>query len=583
MRERLTSASALVQSVEASHLPRPAFLVMVVLFAGCEGMISSSAGGATNNDTPTAPPPAVSPEGGDGVSANVPLQCKEPGVQPGFQPLLRLTAEQYVRTVEHLLSKVAAVPTVQFPPEVIVKGFDGLADGQGTSPELVLAQYELAENAAAAATLPAVLSKLAPCSGTTDAERGACVETFIRSFGRRAYRRPLSADEITRLMTVYASAREVGDYASGVQTVLRAILMSPAMVFRIESESGALNSYALATRLSYFLWNEPPDEILSSLAASNALTDVATVRTQAQRLLADPKARETVARFNRQWLGLQHIDTVSHTSAQFPQWSEVLKASLSSGLTRFLDSAFWEGETLKNLMTSNEFYVDEHTAPLVGVAFPKAAPMAKVKVLNRSGLLSEPGFLTMLGDPSHDSTVARGVTVLEKFLCDKPPPPNVNVIPTEPNQAGTAPKTLRERQLATRGGPACIGCHSTIDQIGFTFGQFDALGRYQQTEADTGLPIDTSGAFNGTRDIDGPVAGLSEVAERLGRSEQVEQCVATHWFRFAMGRMEKPDDACALKPIVTAFSASRGNMKGLLVDLATSDAFRFRQSCQEKP
>jgi len=369
---------------------------------------------------------------------------------------------------------------------------------------------------------------------------------------------------------------------------MTAMLLSPQFLYRIEPVDGGagtvakLSSHHVAARLSYLLWDTLPDADLFAAADRGALDTPEGIRAEAERLLRDPRAKTSVARFHSQWLLMSRLDNLMKDSTVVKEWNADTAKSMKAGLERFMDWGFWDGEgTLSSLLTDQRAFVDARLAPIYDVSPP--ASMALVDVGNhpRAGLLTQAGMLSMLASPRADSPVHRGVFVLKTLLCSPPPeaPAGVPAL-EEPAVAGEA-RTTRERQVETHNKTACIGCHETIDGIGFGFGNYDTLGRFQESE--NGAAIDATGEFIGTRDIDGQFDGVVEMATSLARSTQAEQCLATQWFRYGFGRVETDSDACALKPIVDTFTQSKGDMKGLLFALVTSDAFRYRLTTAPQP
>jgi hypothetical protein len=189
--------------------------------------------------------------------------------------------------------------------------------------------------------------------------------------------------------------------------------------------------------------------------------------------------------------------------------------------------------------------------------------------------MTQVGVMSALAKPLYDSPVFRGLFVLEYLMCEQMPPPPPDVPPLADPKPTDPPRTTRQRQEASHSPPTCAACHRRIDGIGFGFEHYDAIGRWRTQE--NGVTVDATGEFVGTRDLDGKFDGAPDMARKLAASAQVRECVATQWFRYAFARIESAADACARKPLVDAFEASRGDMKALLVSIATSDAFRFRQ------
>jgi Protein of unknown function (DUF1592)/Protein of unknown function (DUF1588)/Protein of unknown function (DUF1595)/Protein of unknown function (DUF1587)/Protein of unknown function (DUF1585) len=573
-------------------------MVLLGLFVsaglGCSGTIASSERGADNGagaggDGSAAGGNSGTGSGGDATTPINPvneLECKDQNPSPGWQPLLRLTNNQYANTVADLFVGVTAAPALSLPAENRTGGFDTIGSGQTASLALLETYHGTASTLAAQATTGTGLTKIAPCA--TGQAEATCADTFIRTFGKRVFRRPLVTEEMTRLKSLYTAALANTDHRGAIADTLTAMLLSPQFLYRIEpvdTTTGAvakLSSHHVAARLSYMLWDTLPDADLFAAADRGALDTPEGIRTEAERLLRDPRAKTSVARFHSQWLLMSRLDNLMKDTTTVKGWTADTGKSMKAGLERFMDWGFWDGEgTLASLMTDKRAFVDAHLAPIYDVPAPAAMALVDVGKHPRAGLLTQAGVLSMLASPRADSPVHRGVFVMKTLLC-APPPEAPAGIPAleEPAVTGEA-RTTRERQEQTHNKTACIGCHQTIDGIGFGFGKYDTLGRFQESE--NGAAIDATGEFIGTRDIDGRFDGAVEMATSLAKSTQAEQCLATQWFRYGFGRLESDADACALKPIVDSFTQSKGDLKGLLLTLVTSDAFRYRLTTAPQP
>jgi hypothetical protein len=501
--------------------------------------------------------------------------------RPGLQPLVRLTNAEYRNTVRDLFGDVVASIDLDLPDETIVGGFDTNAAGQTPSLVLLEAYQGAAKAIATAATSPTALPRIAPCANAASEE--ACGGELIKSLGKRAFRRTLSADEATRLGALFKGARAAAGYRDAVATVVQALLLSPQFLYRIETggapvrgqEAVPLTSFELATRLSYLLWDTMPDAQLLAAADADALRTPTALEEQARRLLADPRAKEAVARFHAQWLELDRIDDLQKDAGRFPKWNDAVARSLKTSAERFVDRAFWTEGKLSALLTDRRAFVDGAQAWIYDVAAPAAGmELVDVGAGKRAGILTQAGVLAAHAKPGVDSPVHRGLFVLDRLLCTKLPDPPGNVPPLEETRPGDPPKTTRQRFEQSHSPPECAVCHKLIDGVGFGFGHYDAVGRWRNDEG--GVPVDVRSALAGTRDIDGPFTGAIELGARLARSEQVAACVATQWFRYGFGRTETEADACALAPIARALAGSNGDMKALLVAIVKSDAFRYR-------
>jgi len=484
----------------------------------------------------------------------VPLVCGV-GVHGGPAPLRRLTRLEYDNTVGDLLSDTSR-PARGFAPDNEVLGFDNNARALEVSRLLGEQYMEAAE--ALAATAITNTSALLGCN-PSDVGEDACAATFIEQFGLRAWRRPLTAEEITAVTGLFQAGRAEGGFDSGVALVVQGLLQSPRFLYRIDAGDPStrsantlrLTNYEVASRLSYFLWRTMPDDSLFAAAASGELQTKEQVEARARQMLADGRARDVIVDFHSQWLDFSLALSVQKDPAVYPEMTDDLRAGMVDAAVAFVEGAFEEGDgRLETLLNGAFSYAGE----------------------DRAGILMQPAVLSVFARHNRSDPIRRGRLVRERFLCQPlpPPPANVELIPPEPDPS----RTLREQLALHRTNPSCSGCHELMDPIGFGFEEFDGIGRYRTEEA--GAPIDRSGEIHQAGELDGPFVGVSELEERLGTSELVQQCMGKQWFRYAFGREETDADACTVSAIEGAFARSGGDIRELIVAIATSDAFLFR-------
>lgn len=495
-------------------------------------------------------------------------------------PLRLLTRSEYDNTIRDLLGDDSA-PSRAFPPEPNVGGFDNNAESHLANPLLV----EQLTSAARELSQRAVrdhLDTLAPCPNAADADD--CVDDFLGRFGKRAFRRPLTASERTSFLTLYRKAAPTLGYEAAIGLLIEAFLQSPQFLYRVEAPLQAdvasaeaplpLGPYELASRLAYFLWGSMPDDELLAAAEEGRLGTADELEAQARRLLADPRARAQVSRFHERWLGLSRFETVVRDTNEVP--SERVNESWRRSLLAFVDDVFWsEDGTLADLFTSPVVFVDDTLAELYGLSAGEGSELLPVTLEDaRAGLLTQPGLMAMLAHPNQSSPIHRGVFVREHILC-RPvpaPPPSVNNTPPDPDPNATT----RERFAVHTKDPACATCHQLIDPLGFGFEQFDELGRYRDEE--NGHPVDASGEVRHAPDpnLDGPFHGAAELGRRLADSSAPGQCLSRYWYRFALGRMDSAEDACTTEGIAQSLERAGGRLEEILIALVRSDAFRQR-------
>jgi hypothetical protein len=541
-------------------------LAVLLLQTGCTGVISGTPP-STRGDDPQTPAANAGASSSGGALVETPTRT----------PLRRLTRAQYERAVQDLLGVNDAFAE-SFGPDELVGGFaSNLTTLVSVS---LLENYALAAERAAAAAVAAGLGRFSPCTPATMAEAD-CATLFIAAFGKRAFRRPLTSEELARYQAVYDVGRGAeGDFAAGVTLVVTALLQSPHFLYLPEL-GGVLDSaqqvlpltpYETAARLSFFLLGSIPDEVLMSAADQGLLSTAADMAEQAQRLLATPRAGETLVHFHRQWLQVNDVLSTEKDATLFPAFGAELKQAMNDEIAAFVTSVLREGDgTLGTLLGASFSVISGPLYELHGLAPPADASLpARVELPagQRAGLFTLPGVLATYAHPDQSSPVARGFLVSDRLLCltPEPPPPGVDAIvaPPDPNV------TTRQRLEQHRADPACAGCHGLMDPYGLTFEHFDAIGRYRTH--DGSQSVDASAELPGIGAVDDAV----EMLKLLAESDDVRRCVARQWFRFANGRLENATDQATIALALAGFEASGYRVPDLLVALAASENFRRR-------
>ncbi|MET0791318.1 MAG: DUF1592 domain-containing protein, partial [Polyangiaceae bacterium] len=414
-----------------------------------------------------------------------------------------------------------------------------------------------------------------------------CGADFVATFGKRAFRRPLAADEALAFTTLFNGLNVTQGYSVAVELVLQAMLQSPQFLYRVDSASAAtpetgavpLDGYQLASRLSYFLTGSMPDATLFAAADAGTLKSAQEIEGQARRLLDTPRARSMVRDFNEQWLQLDQLSGLARNAPDAATDVKGIGDDYRESLQQFLDDTFWEQGDLKSLFLSPVTFVNARLAGVLGEP-PPSSGFARVDAApGNVGLLTQPALMAMLAHSDQSGPVQRGVFVLQRLLCIDvpPPPPNLNPVAPDPD-----PKlTTRERFAIHTSSTACSACHRMIDGAGFGFENYDQLGRYRTVE--NGIDVNASGEMVATGEaaVDGPFTGVEQLSQRLSSSNRVQRCLATNWYRYAMGRVETEADGCSLQDVQKKFAATGGQFKELLVALTLTDAFRYRPAVSE--
>ena len=540
-------------------------LVAAALIAGCAGR------GATANRPPA---PAVAPE---------------PAPHAGLAPLRRLTREQYANTIRDLLGTTDKVVVTDLPVDEGAGGF--YSNVIAPVSELHLEKYRNAAEALAgraAANLPAIL----PCLPDSERDR-SCGAQFIERFGLRAFRRPLAPAEGVRYQKLFESGLAQGGFAAGVRLVVQTMLQSVNFLYRFEPapvRKGALAAgdatvvplppFAIASRLSYFLWNTMPDDVLLAEAAAGRLATREQVAGQATRMTRDERFRDATTSFHLQWLGVVELEGKEKRRRIYPLWTDDLRAAMREETVRFVDHVLREGDgRLETLLTARFSILNGPLFGLYGLGTPPGGRDAKywqkvaLDPAQRAGILTHASVLAIHAHWDKSSLVHRGKLIREKLLCTElpPPPPEVNntLPPADPKVSA------RERFEEHRSDVGCSKCHKLIDPLGSPFETYDGIGNWRTKDGPR--PVDSEGELTGTAKQDGPVKNAIELVGKLAASDEVRLCVAKQWLRYALGREDGDDDAASLEVAMRAFRGSDYRIPALIAAITTTDAFRYQQ------
>ncbi|AKF04796.1 DUF1592 domain-containing protein [Sandaracinus amylolyticus] len=506
--------------------------------------------------------------------------------EPGRVTMRRLNRSELDHTVRDLLGIERQVST-DFPADDRGYGYDNNGDVLSTSAlhvELLASSAEeWIDEALGTAEAPGPgRERMLTCDVATGGE--SCARTILTTFTRRAWRRPATDAEITRLLSVHEIAQMHGDgWPEGVRLALIATLISPHFLYRVELDDPAVDGpervsdYELASRLSYFLWASAPDDELLDLAADGVLHDEATLRAQAERMLDDARARSLVDDFAGQWLYTRLIPDHDADDGTFPDWTPELARSAQGEMERFFAAFLEEDRPVEDMLTASFGFVDDRLAAHYGVEIPEGTTrdeqgFARVMLpdTRSAGLLSRAGVLAVTSQPNRTSPVKRGVWVLEQILCSPPPPPPPGVEgleATEPREG----ETLRERFERHRSDPVCASCHSVMDPIGFGLERYDAIGRYRETDNDG--TIDDSGLLPGF----GEFTGASELGAMISSDPRFPRCVTRQMMTYALGRgVEHRSDEAWVDMLTEDMLANGGTLRALILEIVTSPPFRMR-------
>jgi hypothetical protein len=422
------------------------------------------------------------------------------------------------------------------------------------------------------------------CHPAMDKDEQSCARNILSTLARRAYRRPVTPDDVQALMSVYQAGRTRSGFDTGIQFALERLLTDPDFLTRVERDPpgvkpGApyrIDDIALASRLSFFLWSTIPDDELLNLAIHGRLKDEAVLVQQVRRMLHDERASALISNFFGQWLTLRSLATQRPDTKAFPDFDENLRRAFQQETELFLRSQFLDDRPAMELLTANYTFVNERLARHYGIPFVRGAHFRRVTYPDdrRAGLLGQGSILTVTSYAHRTSPVLRGAWVLRNLLGVPPPPPPANVPPFPENDGKSQPRTVREKMEQHRRNPVCAACHGQMDPLGFALENFDAIGEWRTT--DSGIPIDPSGTFPG-----GGVkfAGPTDFREGLVKFRELFLSTMTQkLLTYALGRGVDYQDMPAVRQILREAEKSDVRWSSLIVAIVRSTPFQMRRA-----
>jgi hypothetical protein len=419
------------------------------------------------------------------------------------------------------------------------------------------------------------------CRPTRADEEMPCATEIVRALATKAFRGPVSDRHFARLMRFYDDGRTRRDFEFGIGRALEAILASPQFVFRLEPAPSTLTAgqvyrlpdLALASRLSFFLWDAAPDQDLLKLATLGKLGAPDMVTRQVTRMLTDPRSEALSTRFAAQWLRLQDLDKVSPDPIQFPLFDKTLADGLKRETELFFDSIVRENRSVLDLLTADYTFVNERVARHYGIPHVSGNAFHRVTLPEyRRGLLGQGSILTLTSNPDRTSPVQRGKWVLEVLLGSPPPPPPPNVPPLEVTSSTSGGRILsvRQRMEEHRANPACTSCHRVIDPLGLALDNFDATGTWRIK--DGAFPVDATGVlYDGSR-LDGP-GGLRDAL--LRHKDAFLLSFTERLMTYALGRRVEAPDMPTVRRIIHRAAADGYRLSSFIQGVVESPAFRM--------
>ncbi len=432
--------------------------------------------------------------------------------------------------------------------------------------------------------LPESHRKLIVATPTATRSLPDAVRENLRPFLRRAFRRGVTDEEINRFVPLVESAVSQGEtFERGMQFAVQAVLCSPSFLFRLEADANPndpkskhdVTQFELATRLSYFLWSSMPDDELLLLAERDELRKPDVLQQKVKRMLKDSRSEALVENFAMQWLNLRSFEELTPDSTKFPDYSPQLRDDMLRETSKFFEHVLREDLSTLELLGGQFTFVNERLAKHYGIAGVNGDEFRKVPLdgaRGRAGLLTQASILTVTSNPGRTSPVKRGKWIMENILGTAPPPPPPNVPSLEETQKAKPEASLREQLKLHRENAICNSCHRQMDDLGFGFEHFDAIGRWRdrdgQHDVDASGILPSGDKFNGSTEL---------IAILKGRSKQFSKCLAEKLMTYAIGRGLEYYDRCAVDKLLDTHAADGYRFSTLITQIVLSEPFQMRR------
>jgi cytochrome c551/c552 len=426
--------------------------------------------------------------------------------------------------------------------------------------------------------------KIFVCHPANAAEEEPCAQKILSTVAHRAFRRPVTDSDVKPLLAFYHTGRAEGDFDKGIEKALRAMLVSPSFLFRVErdpvsTKSAAayrVNDIELASRLSFFLWSSIPDDELLAVAEKGQLHDSAVLDRQLHRMLDDPRSDAVVSNFAGQWLYLRNLDVAKPDPDVFPEFDEGLKDAFRKETELFFANILREDRSVLELLDANYTFLNQKLAEHYGIPNVYGSQFRKVTLAdrNRGGILGQGSVLTVTSYPNRTSVVQRGKWILETLLGAPPPPPPPDIPDLKPHGADGRQLTMREQMEQHRANPVCASCHARMDPLGFALENYDGVGKWRSKDA--GSVIDPSGKLPDGTVFEGP-AGLKKILMTRDKDAFVET-VAEKMMIYALGRGLESYDMPSVRIVAREAARNDYRMSALIAAVVKSTPFQMRRT-----
>ena len=504
---------------------------------------------------------------------------------PGRVTLRRLNRAEYNNTIRDLVG-IDFQPANDFPSDDVGNGFDNMGEVL-TIPPILLEKYlTAAEDVVRKAYADkAARNRIRVHKANDDVDQIEAARRNLRAFANRAFRRPVTDEEIDRIFAVMKVAWDNGSSREETfQVGLQVILVSPHFLFRVERDPEEdpdeddgdgireLNDYEIASRLSYFLWSSMPDEELFSLAETKSLHEPDILRQQVARMLQDPKADALVRNFAGQWLQLRDLEQLTPDPEKFAEFDDALRQAMRRETEMFFAAIMSENRSVLDFLGADFTFVNERLARHYGIDGIQGDEFQQVRLGDqRRGVLTHGSILLLTSNPTRTSPVKRGKWILDNILDEPalPPPDDVPELDEDADEIGS----LRERLEQHRSNESCAICHRRMDPLGFGLENFDAIGAWR--DRDGKFEIDASGTLPGDLDFRGPRELMGILIDQ--KKEEFCRCLTKKLLTYAIGRGLESFDRCAVDKIVEQLSDEDYRFGSLVTAVVMSDPFLLRE------
>ena len=519
----------------------------------------------------------------DWIEQTLKSQAYQGKPNPGRVTLRRLNRVEYGNTIRDLLG-VEFDALERLPADDVGYGFDNIGDVLSLPPLLMEKYLDAAEEIAARVfeaeqKRPLKERYLLIAEANDKVTEAQAARRILTRFVGRAFRRPATEDELRRYFELGATIRgEGGDPKAAVEVVVAAVLCSPHFLFKVERDPEGsdpeavrtIDEYELATRLSYFLWSSMPDDELFQQAKAGALRE--NLDIQVKRMLADRKSQALVDNFAGQWFQLRNLEMTSPDKKLFPQFDQKLRDAMRIETLRFFAHVMRENRSVLELVDADYTFLNEPLARFYGIEGVKGDEFRRVSLggTPRGGVITQASVLTLTSNPTRTSPVKRGKWIMENILGTSPPEPPAGVPMLEDQKQLTG--TLREQMEQHRADPNCAVCHRKMDQLGFAFENFDAVGAWRTRDGE--YPVDAAGELPDGRSFNGP--GELKRLLKDTSADEFARCMAEKMLTYATGRGVEPFDRPAVDGIVEKLKQDDYRFTTLVQTVVASDPFNKR-------